>query len=396
MSEGHIMETYKRYNVTFSEGHGARLIDTNGKEYIDFVSGVAVNCLGHSNPKIAETIAKQSAKLMHISNYYWNEYNTKVADKLCSLSGHHRVFIGNSGAEAVEGALKVARKYGKLAGGDNKNIILYMSNSFHGRTLGALSVTGQQKYQQDYKPLVGATKEITFNDVKALEENFSAQVCGIILEPIQGEGGVNTASLEFLQKAKELCEKFDALLIFDEIQCGIGRLGTMFAFEQFGVVPDVICIAKALGGGFPIGAFITNKRASVLTYGDHGSTYGGNPLGSAVAMTVLEELTSGGVVAGVKAKSQYIIGKLEYLKEKYGFITEIRGIGLLLGIKIAGETSEFIAKCMEQGLLLITAGSNVIRLLPPLNVDTKDIDEAFEIMEKVIKMQTQQNKDAEI
>ncbi|MDP4089748.1 MAG: acetylornithine/succinylornithine family transaminase, partial [Bacillota bacterium] len=347
MSEGHIMETYKRYNLTFTEGHGTRLMDSSGREYIDFVSGVAVNCLGHSNPKIAETIARQSSKLMHISNYYWNEYNTKVADKLCSQCDHDRVFICNSGTEAVEGALKVARKYGKLAGGDNKSIILYMSNSFHGRTLGALSVTGQPKYQKDYMPLVGGTKEIPFNDINALVENFNAEVCGIIVEPIQGEGGVNTASVEFLQKAKDLCEKFDALLIFDEIQCGMGRLGSLFAYKMFGVVPDVICIAKALGGGFPIGAFLTNKRASVLAYGDHGSTYGGNPLASAVAMTVLEELTTGGVAAGVSAKSRYIVEKLQYLKEKYGFITEIRGMGLLLGIKIEGEPSEFIAKCIE-------------------------------------------------
>ncbi len=386
MSESHIMETYKRYALTFTEGNGARLIDNNGKKYIDFVSGVAVNCLGHCNEKITQTIAEQSKKLMHISNYYWNEYNTKVADKLCSISGHHRVFLGNSGAEAVEGALKVARKYGKISGGDNKNIILYMSNSFHGRTLGALSVTGQPKYQADYKPLIGNTVEVTFNDITSLEKSFNNEVCGVIIEPIQGEGGVNTASVEFLKKAQELCEKHDALLIFDEIQCGMGRLGTMFAFEKFGVVPDVICIAKALGGGFPIGAFITNKRASVLTYGDHGSTYGGNPLAGAVALTVLEELPSGGVVAQVSDKSQYIVHKLQYLKEKYGFITEIRGMGLLLGIKINGSTSEFISKCIEHGLLLITAGSDVIRILPPLNVEEKDIDEAFIIIEDVIKL----------
>jgi acetylornithine aminotransferase apoenzyme (EC 2.6.1.11) len=251
--------------------------------------------------------------------------------------------------------------------------------------MGSLSVTGQPKYQEDYKPLLGATIEVPFNDVEALIENFNKNVCGIIIEPVQGEGGVNTASDQFLKAARELCDKFDALLIFDEIQCGIGRLGTLFAYESFGIIPDVICIAKALGGGFPIGAFITNKRASVLTYGDHGSTYGGNPLGSSVACAVLKELTDGGVIASVKAKSDHMIEKLKLLQNKYGIISEIRGKGLLIGIKIEGDTSAFINKCIEKGLLLITAGGNVIRILPPLNVCIEDIDAALNIIEDVMK-----------
>ncbi|NLZ49005.1 MAG: aspartate aminotransferase family protein [Clostridiales bacterium] len=385
MEANHVMATYKRYDITLVEGKGSKVYDINGKEYIDFIQGVAVNCLGHSNDKINDTITKQSRKLTHISNYFWNEYNTQLADLLCNNSCLDKVFFCNSGAEAVEGSLKVARKYGKIKGGENKNIVLYMNKSFHGRTLGSLSVTGQIKYQKDYLPLLPAVKEVAFNDIQSLKDNFNENVCAVIIEPIQGEGGVNVANKEFLQAARDLCDKYDALLIFDEIQCGIGRLGTLFAYESFGVEPDVVAIAKALGGGFPIGAFLTNERASVLSYGDHGSTYGGNPLACAVATTVIKELTEGGVIASVKEQSQYLVNRLKELKDKYNYITEIRGMGLLLGIKIKENPSVFINKCIDKGLLLITAGSDVIRLLPPLNVSKQDIDSAIEIMEAVIK-----------
>lgn len=385
MNTNHVMDTYKRYDITLLEGKGSKVYDNNGKEYLDFIQGVAVNCLGHCNDKIIDTINKQSSKLIHVSNYFWNEYNIQLSDLLCDNSCFQKVFICNSGAEAVEGALKVARKYGKIKGGENKNIILHMNNSFHGRTLGSLSVTGQIKYQKDYLPLLPRVQEITFNDIQSLKDNFNEDVCAIILEPIQGEGGVNVASKEFLQTARDLCDKYNALLIFDEIQCGIGRLGTLFAYESFGVEPDVATIAKALGGGFPIGAFLTNEKASVLSYGDHGSTYGGNPLACSVATTVLKELTEGGVIAAVKEKSEYLVSKLQQLKDKYSYITEIRGIGLLLGIKIKGKPADFINKCIDKGLLLITAGTDVIRLLPPLNVSKEDIDCAINILEAVIK-----------
>ncbi|NLM35038.1 MAG: aspartate aminotransferase family protein [Clostridiales bacterium] len=385
MDTSHVMATYKRYDITLVEGKGSKVYDNNGKEYIDFVQGVAVNCLGHCNDKIVETITKQSNKLMHVSNYFWNEYNIQLSDLLCKNSCFDKVFICNSGAEAVEGSLKVARKYGKIKGGENKNVILYMNSSFHGRTLGSLSVTGQSKYQKDYLPLLPRAKEVTFNDIQSLKDNFNEDVCAVIIEPIQGEGGVNVANKEFLQAARDLCDIYDALLIFDEIQCGIGRLGTLFAYERFGVKPDVAAIAKALGGGFPIGAFLTNERASVLTYGDHGSTYGGNPLACAVATTVIKELTEGGVIASAKEQGQYLVNKLQELKDKYDYITEIKGLGLLLGIRIKENPSVFISKCIEKGLLLITAGADVIRLLPPLNVSKQDIDTAINILEAVIK-----------
>jgi acetylornithine/N-succinyldiaminopimelate aminotransferase len=384
MSTNNVMHTYGRYDVTFEKGMGTRLFDTAGNEYIDFVSGVAVNCLGHSHPAIINAIQEQSSKLIHISNYYWNTQHTRLAETLCRNSDHSAVFFCNSGTEANEGALKIARKYGKQKGGDQKNIILYMNNSFHGRSLGALSVTGQEKYQKDYRPLLGAVQSITINNIEELQAAFNENVCGLIIEPIQGEGGVNSATTEYLHECRRLCDKFDAILIFDEVQCGIGRLGTLFAYKKFGVVPDVITIAKALGGGFPIGAFVANERASVLVPGDHGSTYGGNPLGSAVANAILQELLEGGVIASVDEKSKYFIEKLNSLNNKYNFIEEIRGCGLLLGLKLSCDVKAFVNKCFEKKLLVITAGPEVVRLLPPLNVTLEEIDNVIGVFESVV------------
>jgi acetylornithine/N-succinyldiaminopimelate aminotransferase len=383
MSKDHVMNTYGRFDVVFEKGLGSRIYDVNGKEYIDFVSGVAVNCLGHSHPAIVKALSEQGSKLIHISNYYWNTEHTLLAEKLISSCDHSKVFFCNSGTEAVEGALKTARKYGKLHGCENKNVILYMSNSFHGRSMGALSVTGQIKYQQEFMPLIGGVKQVEFNNIDELRANFDENVCGIIIEPIQGEGGVNTASLEYLQEARALCDKYDALLIYDEIQCGMGRLGSLFAYKKFGVIPDVIAIAKALGGGFPIGAFVTNEKASSLASGDHGSTYGGNPLGCAVALAVLKELVDGGIIDSIEEKSMYLKDKLFKLKEKYGAINEVKGMGLLIGISVK-DAKSFVNSCFEKGLLVITAGADVVRLLPPLNVSNEDIDEAVDIMEKVM------------
>lgn len=390
MSREYVMNTYGRFDVVFERGLGSRIYDITGKEYIDFVSGVAVNCLGHSHPVIVNALAEQSKKLIHISNYYWNTENTLLAEKLAKNSDHSRVFFCNSGTEAVEGSLKLARKYGKLKN-EHKNTILYMSNSFHGRSMGALSVTGQPKYQQDFMPLIGGVKQIAFNDLEALNKNLDDNVCGIIIEPIQGEGGVNSATVEFLKEARLLCDKFDALLIFDEIQCGIGRLGSLFAYQKFGVVPDVIAMAKALGGGFPIGAFMANERASIaLAPGDHGSTYGGNPLGCAVSLAVLEELTEGGVIASVEEKSAYLKAGLLKLKDSQDVIKEIRGMGLLIGI-VVPDAKAFSNACFSKGLLAVTAGADVVRLLPPLNVSQADMDAALKILEEVIAMTKDHN-----
>jgi acetylornithine/N-succinyldiaminopimelate aminotransferase len=385
MSKDFVMNTYGRYDVVFEKGLGTKIYDVDGKEYLDFVSGVAVNCLGHSHPLIVNALCEQSKKLIHISNYYWNTEHTLLAEKLIKNSDHSKVFFCNSGTEAVEGTLKLARKYGKLKA-DNKNVILYMNNSFHGRSMGALSVTGQPKYQQDFLPLIGGVKQIEFNNIEDLMNNFDENVCGIIIEPIQGEGGINVADLDFLQTARNLCDKYDAVLIFDEIQCGIGRLGSLFAYKEFGVIPDVVAMAKALGGGFPIGAFMSNERTSIaLAQGDHGSTYGGNPLGCAVSLAVLNELIEGGIIDSVTQKNIYIKEHLLKLKEKYGMIQEIRGIGLLLGVVVA-DAKAFVNACFNKGLLVVTAGADVVRLLPPLNVSIADIDEALKIIEEVMKL----------
>lgn len=386
MSKNNIMNTYGRFDVTFEKGIGSKIYDITGNEYIDFVSGVAVNCLGHSHPSIIKAITEQSKQLMHISNYYWNTKHTQLSEKLINNCDHEKVFFCNSGTEAIEGAFKLVRKYGKLTGNTDKSTLLYMDNSFHGRSMGALSITGQEKYQKDFLPLIPNVKKINFNDIDDLNENFNENVCGIILEPIQGEGGINVVNSDYLKEVRNLCDKYDALLIFDEIQCGMGRLGELFAYKKFNVIPDVICIAKALGGGFPIGAFISNEKASkALVPGDHGSTFGGNPLGCAVSLAVLNELIEGGIISTIASKEIYIKEKLNELKNKYNVIEEIKGMGLLIGISINTNPKEFMNLCFKKGLLVVTAGINVIRLLPPLNVTIQEIDEALNILESVMK-----------
>lgn len=385
MSKDSLMNTYSRFDIVFEKGLGSKVYDINGKEYIDFVSGVAVNCLGHSHPAIIKAINDQSNNLMHVSNLYWNTKQLEVAKKLCDYSDHDKVFFCNSGTEAVEAALKLARKYGKQNGRDQKNEIVYMENSFHGRTLGALAVTGQEKYQKDFMPLMEGVKSAKFNDIEDIKNKINENTCAVIVEPIQGEGGIVVAQIDFLKEVKELCKKYDALLIFDEIQCGMGRTGSLFAYEKFDVIPDVICMAKGLGGGFPIGAVVaTQKVASAFVPGDHGSTFGGNPLGCSVALAVLEELMDKGVVNEVNEKSKYIINKVLELKNKYNVISKIHGMGLMLGIKLETDKSKVINKCIEKGLLLVGAGEDVVRIVPALNITKEEIDNGLDILDKVL------------
>lgn len=385
MSKSNVMNTYGRFDVTFEKGVGSKVYDTNGKEYIDFVSGVAVNSLGHSHEAMIKALNEQSLKLIHVSNLYWNIPQINLAKKLAAYSDHDQVFFCNSGTEAVETGLKLARKYGKLKS-NTKNTIIHMKNSFHGRTLGALAVTGQEKYQKDFMPLMEGIKAVAFNDIQDLEKNMNEDICAVIIEPIQGEGGVLKAQKDFLQKARELCDEFDALLIFDEVQCGIGRTGNLFAYQSFGTVPDVICMAKGLGGGFPIGATLANERsASAFSPGDHGCTFGGNPLACAVSLTVLEELVDKGIINKVNEKSEYFVDKLEKLKSKYPIIEDIQGMGLMLGIKVNIEPKAIVNKCFEKGLLLVGAGKDVVRILPPLNVKNEGIEKALGILEKVLR-----------
>lgn len=385
MSKGNIMNTYGRFDVIFEKGKGCRLYDINGTEYLDMVSGVAVNCLGHNHPVIVNAIKDQLENVMHISNYYYNSKGIELSEKLCSMSDHEAVFFCNSGTEAMEAGIKVGRKYGKLKGGEAKNIIIHMENSFHGRTIGALSVTGQPKYQKDFKPLISGIDTVKINDLDDINEKMNENVCAVLIEPIQGEGGINSARIEYLKAVRELCDKYDALLIFDEIQCGMGRTGSLFAYKKFGVIPDVICMAKGLGGGFPIGAVVVNNRGNVLVPGDHGSTFGGNPLACAVSLAVFNELVYGGVIDKIDEKSTYFKNKLNELKNKFPIITEVKGMGLLLGIALSVDVKEFSSKCFENKLLAVTAGKDVIRILPPLNIEYNEIDEAILLLEKVLK-----------
>ena len=379
-----IMNTYSRFEGVFVEGNGVYLYDDRGKEYIDFIQGVAVNCLGHANPVLANTLAEQSKKIMHVSNYFWSDTQLKLAERMSKLSNHKSLFFCNSGTEAIETALKIGRKHGKMID-KNKVDIVYTKNSFHGRTMGALSVTGQEKYQEDFKPLMGGVVESIYNDIESLESKINENTCAFIVEPVQGEGGVVAAEKAYLQKARELCDKYDALLIFDEVQTGIGRLGTFYAYEKFGVIPDLICMAKGLGGGFPIGAVLGNEKASkALVPGDHGNTFGGNPLACAIGNAVIGELIDNGVLNNVNEMSSYIFEKLEALKSKYSSIVELRGTGLLIGIAFESEAKPFIKACFEKGLLLATAGPNVVRLLAPLNVKKEEIDKVISILDEVL------------
>lgn len=371
-----LLNVYSRLNVNFVKGKGIYLYDDKGDEYLDCISGIAVNCLGHAHPVISNALKEQGEKLIHISNLYYSEAQNKLMKKLLGASEHDSVFFCNSGTEANELAIKIGRKHGNMVSGE-KTEIVYMKNSFHGRSTGALAITGQKKYQEPFKPLMPNTVEVIFNDVEDLKEKVNEKTCAIVLEPVQGEGGLTEATQEFLHLAKELCEKYNALLIFDEIQCGMGRMGTLFAYEELGVVPDVVTIAKALGGGVPIGACLTRgKASSVLVPGDHGSTYGGNPLVCGVAYAVLTELMDNNVIAGVKSKGEYTKQQLLKLKEKFPVIEEIRGKGLLLGIKFKEELSNktVVNKAFENKLLLVSAGENVVRFFPPLNVKYGEID----------------------
>lgn len=388
MSKDNILNTYARFDINAVEGKGCILRDDKGREYLDFVSGVAVNCLGHCSPVITKALQEQSCKLIHVSNLYWNEKQLALAEKLCKAGDFAGVFFCNSGTEAVEAALKFARKYGKQKGGISKHQIVYMKNSFHGRTLGSLSVTGQEKYQKDFMPLIPGAKSIEFNNSEELEMKMSADVCAVIIEPIQGEGGIIPAQVPFLKKAYELCEKYDALLIYDEVQCGIGRLGSIFAFESFGVKPDMVCMAKGLGGGFPIGAVTASSRvAETIAYGDHGSTFGGNPLACAVALAILDELLENGVLDNVCNMGAYLQKKLMDLKEKHASIVGIHGMGLLVGLKLSIDTKKFINECINSGLLLVGAGADVVRLLPPLNIEPEYLDRAVGIIDEVLSRQ---------
>ncbi len=376
---------YSKHDLTFRSGSGSWLYDENGDAYLDFICGIAVNSLGHCHPALIETIQKQSSLLMNISNYFWNDTVSDLAKRLRELTMLERVFFCNSGTEANEAAIKIARKHGSRISPDKKTI-LYMKNSFHGRSMGSLSLTGQEKYQKNFRPLLEGVQEAAFNDLSSVRSLMNHSVCAVIFEPIQGECGVIPATEEFILGVRKLCDEYNALLIFDEVQSGIGRSGKLFAYQYFDVKPDLLSTAKGLGGGFPIGAVIASeKAASSVEPGDHGSTFGGNPLACACGLTVLEQLTNHGVLENVRAASSYFIARLQDLKKKYPIIKEIRGSGLLLGVQMEHSSKAIIKKCMEQKLLLAGSGNETIRILPPLTVTLEEIDLAVSRIETVLR-----------
>lgn len=365
----YFVNTYNRVEVNFVKGQGTWLFDQTGGAYLDFVAGIAVNSIGHSHPAMVDAITKQASKVQHISNLYWNEEQTKLAKKLVNLSDHQGVFFCNSGTEAVEGAIKTAKKFGGI-----KKKIICFNQSFHGRTLGALSVTAQKKYQEAFGLHLDDILIGEFNDIDSFLELAKEDVCAVIVEPVQGEGGIKPAKYEFLSVIKETCDALDILLIFDEVQCGAGRLGTFFAYESYNIIPDIVCMAKGLGGGMPIGAILVNEKANVLKAGDHGSTFGGNPLVCSAANAVINITSEQKFLGEVKEKSKYLLKQLDLLMLSYPQILEVRGYGLMLGIEFDQPIKEIIQASFENNLLLIGAGTNTVRLVPPLTVSYEEID----------------------
>lgn len=382
----YLMHTYKRFPITIKHGKGARVWDEDGRCYLDFAAGIAVNVLGHNHPKLVNAIKSQAERTIHVSNLYWTEPQITLAKLLSTHSIGGKVFFANSGTEANEAALKIARKFGRSQD-ENKYRVISAHNSFHGRTYGALTATGQPKYQKPFEPLLEGFDYIEYNNVESLESKMSPDVCAVILEPIQGEGGIVPARREFLEAARRLCDKYDALLIFDEVQTGMGRTGKLFAHQHYDVTPDILTVAKGLGGGVPIGAVVANERADVLEPGDHGSTFGGNPLACAAGIVVLEELTSGTLLRQVQEVSHHLWERLKELEETYETVVEVRGAGLMVGMELneSFNALEFATRALENGLLVTVSGKNTVRLLPPLIIDETDVDEAVEILEKVLR-----------
>lgn len=377
-----LMHTYTRYQIVFDRGDGVYLYDTDGKKYLDFAAGIAVFALGYNNKEYNDALKGQIDKILHTSNLYYNEPAISAANKLVMASGMDRVFFTNSGTEAIEGAVKLARKYFFKKYNVADSQVISMNNSFHGRSMGALSITGQPKYREAFEPLIGGVEFADFNDIESVKNKINKKTCAIILEPVQGEGGLYPADPEFLSGLRKLCSENDILLIFDEIQCGMGRTGTMFAYQGYGVIPDIITTAKGLGCGVPVGAFAAiEKVAAAFEPGDHGSTYGGNPFVTAAVSKVFDIFESEHLLEHVGEISAYLEEKLNELVSKYDFIEARRGKGLMQGLQFSTPVKEYILKAMEKGLVLITAGSDVIRLVPPLVITKEHVDEMIQILE---------------
>ncbi|GFI66357.1 acetylornithine aminotransferase [Lachnospiraceae bacterium] len=385
-AEQDLLHTYNRYPVVLDRGEGVYLYDREGKKYLDFCAGIAVFALGYQNQEYNDALKSQIDKVIHTSNYYYNVPAIEAARKLKAVSGMDRVFFTNSGAEAVEGALKAARKYAYLKDGSTDHEIIAMEHSFHGRTMGALAVTGTPKYREAFEPLIGNIRFARLNDMDSVREQLSEKTCAVILETVQGEGGLVPARETFLRELRELCDKRDILLILDEIQCGMGRTGYLFAWQKYNVKPDIMTTAKALGCGVPVGAFLMTEKVgkSSLAAGDHGTTYGGNPLACAAVEKVLDLFERNHIIENVRETAPYLEQRLEELAARHGDILERRGAGLMQGLVFAHPVGEIIGRALEKGLILISAGANIIRFVPPLIITRENIDEMVSILDTCI------------
>lgn len=379
------MPVFARYNIVLDHGDGPYLYDTNGKKYIDYLAGIAVNVVGHNYKPLVDAISRQAAKMIHCSNLYYTEVQVEAAKKLKKLSGMDKVFFGNSGAEANEGAIKLARKYATDIDPEKIQIISAL-HSFHGRTIATLTATGQDHYHHGFGPLPEGFDYVPFNDIEALEAKMSDKTCAVMLEAIQGEGGVHVPDKDYLPKVRALCDKYNAVLIFDEVQCGMGRTGTFFGCQQFGVKPDIVTLAKGLAGGVPIGAFLaTDKVASAFHPGDHGSTFGGNPLACAAACVVLDALTKDNLMKNAVEVGAYLKEKFNAYKEKYPtLIKDVRGRGLILGMELSRPGREIANECLDYGAIINCTAGNVLRFVPPLNITKAHVDELIAILDKVL------------
>lgn len=385
-AEAALLHTYNRYQIVLDKGEGVYLYDITGKKYLDFVSGIAVFALGYGNQAYNDALKGQIDKLIHTSNYYYNVPAIEAAKKLKKVSGMDRVFFTNSGAEAIEGAIKAARKYAYLKDGTTDHEIIAMEHSFHGRTMGALSVTGNPKYREPFEPMIGNIRFATLNDFESVLANVTDKTCAILFETIQGEGGIHPATEEFMKQVKALCEERGILLILDEIQCGMGRTGEMFAWQRYGIKPDIMTCAKALGCGVPVGAFLMTEEVAShsLAAGDHGTTYGGNPLACAAVCKVLDLFEEMDILENVRKTGAYLQEKLDTLVQKYDMITERRGVGLMQGLVFDRPVAPYINQALEQGLLLINAGADIIRIIPSLIVTKEQVDDMIEILDRCL------------
>ncbi len=379
-----VLHTYNRFPVVFEKGEGVWLEDVDGKKYLDFGAGIAVFALGYGNKEYEAALKNQVEKLIHTSNLFYNVPLMEAAEKLVKASEMDKVFFTNSGTEAIEGAIKAARKYAYLKDGSTDHEIIAMNHSFHGRSMGALSVTGNPHYQEAFKPLIGGIKFADFNDFESVKAQVTDRTCAILLEVVQGEGGIYPATPEFLNSVRQLCDEKDILLIMDEVQCGMGRTGSYFAWQQYGVKPDIMATAKALGCGVPVGAFVLNEKTAKasLVPGDHGTTYGGNPLACAAVSKVFDLFEKLDIIGHVRELTPYLEQKLDELVEKYDFLTQRRGKGFMQGLVVTGRpVGAIVKKALENGLVLMSAGSDVIRFVPPLVIEKEDIDEMVKRLE---------------